>query len=290
MKKNREESTIAAEKKVIRDLVGLDEETPIVLNQVGWTSRVYLVNSGEIVFKFPRLEKVKEEYQREKPAFKLAHELRSEIRIPEVKWEHPENNYLGYRGIFGQSLDEVISLLTVDEKQRLGSRIGEFFKRFHKSYLPNMPLISVEQESSEHRQKLGSGLSAINKHFAKSEVTQIEKLVLEEYPEEMGRLGFTRGLCHGDLGYWNIVYGRNGEVGIIDFGDVGYYDTSIDFAGMNDEIILDAALGAYGENVSRSKIALRKRIMPILDLPYFIGCNDVERIEKTVARIRKSLK
>ena len=40
-------------------------------------------------------------------------------------------------------------------------------------------------------------------------------------------------LCHGDLGLWNIILNKK-QIGIIDFGDVGYYDSSIDFSGIGD--------------------------------------------------------
>lgn len=277
------------EKKLIREVVGLGADTQIILNEIGWTSRVYLVNSGEVVFKFPRSEKVKEEYRREIPAFKLAHRLKSEVQIPEVRWEHPNYNYLGYKGIVGSSLDEKILSLTNSEKKRLGSRIGAFLRQLHHSQLPDVPLMSIEQETLHFKQKFSSSLDAISKEFTKSEVDKLKELVCEEFPRLMGRLGFTKGLCHGDLGYWNIVYGSAGEVGIIDFGDVAYYDTSIDFAGMNDEILLDAALHSYGTEVSKEKINLRKKIIPVLDLPFFIESGNDESIEKKIAQIRRSL-
>ena len=53
--------------------------------------------------------------------------------------------------------------------------------------------------------------------------------------------------------------------------------------------MLDAVLSQYGDNKTlREKIVLRKQLLPILDLPYFIGKNNQEGIEKTIVRIRET--
>jgi hypothetical protein len=80
------------------------------------------------------------------------------------------------------------------------------------------------------------------------------------------------------------------QVGIIDFGDVGYYDHSKDFMGLGDPDLLEAALVAYGESkYLRRKIAVRQKILYILDLPFFIGKDDGVGIRKTVAKIKAIL-
>ena len=80
----------------MRDLAGLDESAEIVFSDFGWASRVYMVNKGEIVFKFPRDERVKDEYKLETRAYKLAKEIKSDILIPEG------GNRSWNRNIFGK--------------------------------------------------------------------------------------------------------------------------------------------------------------------------------------------
>jgi aminoglycoside phosphotransferase (APT) family kinase protein len=279
------EKTIFEEKEVIRALLGPDGD--IALDDFGWTSRVYIINSGEIVFKFPRSAKVKKEYKLEIPAYKLACEIADGILIPQVRWEHPDNNYLGYKGIVGRSFDKEASNLTTAERKRAGARLGAFLSKFHKCTLPTAPRKFLEKEFAEHKNKLALGLPAIKKYFTNAEVARITRLVLEEYPLRMERLGFKKGLCHGDLGYSNLICGPHGRIGIIDFGDVGYYDTSIDFAGMIDKDMLEAALEAYGEDISIEKIKLRQKVIPLFDLPFFAAKKDSGGIGKTIERIRK---
>jgi hypothetical protein len=58
MNKNKELATV-------KKLTSVSDENRIVLNEVGWTSRVYIVDNGEIVFKFPRGKKWQEECKHE---------------------------------------------------------------------------------------------------------------------------------------------------------------------------------------------------------------------------------
>lgn len=281
-----DKKTIAEEQRLVRELAGLDESATIVCNDVGWGSRVYIVNSGEIVFKFPRSEEVKREYALEVSAYRIAHEVGG-VSIPQIKWEHPKKNYLGYIGIVGESLDEVISALAASEKRSIGVQLGTFLRRFHERAIVEAPLMSLAKESAKYRHRLELGLPDIKKHFTETEVDEIRRLVEDDYPQKMLELGFRKGLCHGDLGYWNIICRPNCQIGIVDFGDVGYYDTSIDFAGMNDQDMLDAALETYGGDVSREKIELRMKVIPVLELPFFVGRGDRDSADRTAERIRR---
>ena len=65
---------------------------------------------------------------------------------------------------------------------------------------------------------------------------------------------------------------------------------SKDFIGLKDVSALNAALSVYGDNaILREKIALRKKVLAILDLPFFIGKNDQAGINNTVHNIRRAI-
>ncbi|PID96910.1 MAG: hypothetical protein CSA84_02135 [Actinomycetales bacterium] len=275
------------EEAIIRDLLQLDDATEIIFNDCGWTSRVYIIRDGEIAFKFPRNESVKEEYRFEVPACKTAHHIRGDVLIPEILWEHPDRDYIGYRGVVGAPLDQVSQSLSKDEKAGIGAALGTFLKQFHQQDLAGAPTISLESESAEHEKTMELSLPTASRHFTHNEVSAIRGLVSKHYPARMAKLGLNKGLCHGDLGYWNMIHSGDRRVGIIDFGDTGYRDVSIDFAGMTDVEVLDAALAAYGSHVEREKIELQMRIIPILDLTFFVGKEDQQGIERTVRRIRE---
>lgn len=54
--------------------------------------------------------------------------------------------------------------------------------------------------------------------------------------------------------------------------------------------VLDAALEAYGDTaVLRQKIAVRRKILYIVDLPFFIGKEDEDGIKKTVSKIKSTI-
>lgn len=290
MDQRTDEETILSEKHQVRTLAALPNDANIDFIDIGWTSRVYLVNDGEIVFKFPRTEAVREEYKREIAVYQLARELaHDDVLVPEICWTHPAQHYLGYRGIVGHPLEDVIDGLAPANKRRIGEQLGAFLNRFHGAAMENAMIMTQAKECEEYAYKLSLVLPCLEQHFAPSDVNRIKRLVLEDYPAEIARLGFEQGLCHADLGLWNMIYTEDGKVGLIDFGDTGYYDTAIDFAGLTDPVLLEAALGRYERPILREKIAWRMRLMSVLDLPFFIGKQDQAGILQTIERIRHVL-
>ncbi len=97
-------------------------------------------------------------------------------------------------------------------------------------------------------------------------------------------------LCHVDLGPWNVIVTATGDVGVIDFGDVGYEDPSHDFAGFGDDTILQAAFSTYGADyLLREKTALRIKAFPILDLPFYLGKHNETGVQACVDVVRRTL-
>ena len=109
----------------------------------------------------------------------------------------------------------------------------------------------------------------------------------EVLPSELRRLGHDPKLCHGDLGPWNVVVTPDNELGIIDFGDVGYWDASKDLCG-RDQGLLAAARDAYGadENL-RAKATVRDRAFPVLDMPFYMGKSDPAGVGMCLAETRR---
>lgn len=283
------QETIAKEKQIIAGVLNLPGDDTIILNDVGWESRVYIINSGEFVFKFPRSETVRKAYKQEIAGYRLVGQIKSAIVVPNVRWIHPHNNYFGYEGVIGSALEDEFHNLSEERKIKFGRELGTFLKQMHDLKLEGLPTMTLEQEIAEFQEKYRIGLSELKRHFSVTKRAKIEQLVFEIYPKKVRSLKMDKALCHGDLGYWNIIYGKNHQVGIIDLGDLGYYDRSKDFIGVNEQKMLDAVLSQYGDNeILREKIVLRQQILPILDLPYFIGKNNREGVEKTILRIRET--
>jgi aminoglycoside phosphotransferase (APT) family kinase protein len=281
---------VERERQLVRKLIGLSDSDHVVLNDRGWTSRVYIVNDGQYVVKFPRGEVVRREYASEIAVLNLLAQIESPVRVPVLRWLHPDNAYLGYEGIVGDEFAPMVALTDAETRRAVGYAVGSFLKQLHGLALEGARVMTIEDEIDEFQSKYDLASPVVTRDFTEDEQARLATLIEEEMPKELLRLGEDRALCHGDLGLWNMILQYDRQVGIIDFGDVGYYDHSKDFMGLGDPDLLEAALVAYGESkYLRRKIAVRQKILYILDLPFFIGKDDGVGIRKTVAKIKAIL-
>eukprot|EP01117_Protostelium_nocturnum_P015854 TRINITY_DN6183_c0_g1_i1.p1 TRINITY_DN6183_c0_g1~~TRINITY_DN6183_c0_g1_i1.p1 ORF type:complete len:300 (-),score=56.12 TRINITY_DN6183_c0_g1_i1:12-839(-) len=253
----------------------------------GWSSRVYIAEGGRFVVKFPRTEAAKEEYKNEIAVLRLVENCDLNIRVPKILWNSSANEYIGYQGIVGERYDSISEKVDGDVKRRIGKQLGEFLKKLHSLEVDGGRTVSIQDEIKDFQSKYRLALSVIQRDFSEEEQEKIRNLVFVEMPNEMERLGGEMKLCHGDLGYWNMILDDKGNIGVIDFGDAGYWDKSKDFIGMSDGETLDEAIKVYGDNeILRQKVAIRQKVLLLLDLPFFIGKGDKLGIQRTVAKIR----
>lgn len=276
---------IEREMQLVQKLAGVSKGA-VAPNDAGWDSRVYSVNGGQYFVKFPRSEKIRGRYTYEIAALRLAAQLGPAIQVPKIKWTHPANDYFGYEGVPGLGLGEIIPALDESAKQAVGEAIGEFLKKFHRLELPGTKARTVEQEIAQLQEWYEPAVPVIRQYLSEAERQKLDNLVGEVWPREVLELGRDAALCHGDLGIGNIFY-DNGRVGIIDFGDVGYYDRSKDFIGLEDLQVLEAALVAYGDHENlRQKIAARRVVPPIIGLRFYIDKKDGPGVQRKLASIK----
>jgi aminoglycoside phosphotransferase (APT) family kinase protein len=274
------------EEALIRRHVGANCDIAYV--DEGWDSRVYVVNGGEAVFKFPRTPAIKEQYQHEVAAFRLFEGIPTPVQLPRVRWAPADLAYLGYEGIVGISLSELLPLLSERDKQHIGAAIGGFLEQLHAADLPNVPERDVEGEIKRYFEKYALAAPALVDAFSRRELELIERFFLHELPTEMRRLGGEMRLCHVDLGPWNIIVTPDHQVGIIDFGDIGYEDPSSDFAGLCDDIVRDAALASHNaDDWLRQKATLRAKAFPILDIPFYLGKKNEAGVQACISLLRR---
>jgi aminoglycoside phosphotransferase len=279
----------AGQKKQVQALTGADMDQ-IKYNEIGWTSRVYVVSGGRFVVKFPRKERVKSEYKQEVKIYKLLEQIDTDIQVPKLRWSHPDNEYLGYEGIVGVEFDSVSGTITTDHQRTIGHSIGIFLKQLHQLTLDEPHVMTVDDEIAQFQAKYEASLSVIRQEFSKDEQTKVSAFIYNDMPENMRQLGSDPALCHGDLGYWNIILKEDGKIGIIDFGDVGYYDRAKDFCGLQDATMLNAAIEAYGDSeLLRQRIAIRQKAIPFLDLQYYAEGKDMAKIQETIEAIKVGL-
>jgi len=287
--RNNDAALIEDEKLIVKSLAGADSDQ-IQLNDSGWTSRVYVIDNGRLVFKFPRTESVKKEYVQEIKIYKLLEQLQIHLQVPKLRWTHPHNDYFGYEGIVGTQFTSQVTSLSEEEKSKLGNDIGEFLRQLHKLNLDDPHVMNVEDEIRQAKEKYAGCSPTLHERFSTEEIARLDSFINELMPATMRQLGQDTALCHGDLGYWNLLIKDDGLLGAIDFGDIGYYDRSKDFCGLQDRAILDAALETYGDNaILRQKIDIRQKFLPFFDLQYFAASQNEQATNETLTKIRTAL-
>jgi len=276
---------------IVKELTNITDENHIFLNEIGWTSRVYIVNSGEFVFKFLKSKKYKEELEHEINILKLIEKHNFSVNIPSINIVGENNTYVGFCGITGKSITaEIINKLSNEQKGKIGTQIGSFLKELHIiDYKGKSP--STENSINEwFQESFSKRKRTLKKYFTEKELNFIEDLVTN-LPRKSAKLGIEQVFCHGDLGYNNILLTADLEVGIIDFGDAGNLDKSYDFIGIEDDAILEAAILAYGgDDVLREKIAIRRQLLPLMEMLFLIDRKEKEEIKKCVSKILNNMK
>jgi aminoglycoside phosphotransferase (APT) family kinase protein len=233
------------EQAVVRQVLGLGDHVDVDYDDDGWDSRVYLVNRGQAVFKFPRSPEAKLQYGREVRVLDALQTTDSPILIPRVQWRDPDLEWFGYRGIVGQQLSAVLPQLDVETKRFVGRSLGLFLRELHTRRIDGLPVVSVGGEIAQYQEKYRLSLAALDA-LTRRERAVARSFFCEILPNHLRKLGGELRLTHGDLGPWNIILADDSEVGVIDFGDASYQDPSKDFSGFGDDIILEAALATYG--------------------------------------------
>ncbi|MBB4037675.1 Ser/Thr protein kinase RdoA (MazF antagonist) [Dysgonomonas hofstadii] len=276
---------------IVKELTNVADENSIVLNEVGWTSRVYIVNNGEIVLKFLKDKQYKEEFEHEINILRLIKEHQFNVNIPLISSSGEDNTYIVFNGLMGKSMTtKFIDILTKEEKRKIGIQIGLFLKTLHTiAYKGKSP--NSENDIFEWFQKsFNKRKNTLKKHFHENELVTIENLVTT-LPQKSQKLGIEQVFCHGDLGYNNILLTDSLEVGVIDFGDAGYNDKSYDFVGLEDDDILDAAILAYdGDEILKAKVEIRRQLLPLMEMLFLIDKKDKEGVIQCVEKMRINLK
>ena len=279
----------AREVALVRSLAGVRDEDDVQFEDEGWDSRVYVVNRGAIVFKFPRTPEARAAYDGEIAILRVLAGGDGRVVVPTVEWVGPDQSYIGYRGIVGRQLGRVAPSPSLADQRRIGRDLGAFLATLHATDPSGFVAMSVDDEISQFTRKFAASRDAIEPEFTRSEWNRLVAFFSARLPETMRALGSEPCVCHGDLGEYNVVLGDDGRVGVIDFGDVGIVDAAKDFMGL-DGVMLDAALDAYGGSESlRAKVDIRTLALPALDLPFYLGKGDADGVAGCVDRLRGSL-
>jgi len=276
---------------IVKRLTGVSDESRIEISEIGWTCRAYIIDSGKIVFKFPRNAKHREECKYEVAALELVKEQAFNISVPVLNWTVDDNSYFGFFGITGAPLREVIDGLTDEKKIEIGTQLGGFLRQLHGIKIcGDVKALTLEEQALEYQNWYRKGKEFLIEYFSETELIKIDDFFEHEVPECMvgtNELVF----CHGDLDYNNTLIDRKNQVGVIDFGDAGLYDRSQDFRGMDDEVLRESMMKAYGgdEVISKAASMTTSKMIDVLNLIYCIEnnyVNGVDNIENCLKQVR----
>ena len=278
------------ELKIVKQLTGADDNR-IEVSEVGWTSRVYIIDGGKIVFKFPRNAKFREGCKQEVAVLKLLKGRQFNLNVPVLNWTTEDNSYFGFYGVVGKPLGAIIDSLNEQQKIEIGTQIGNFVKQLHtiKDY-GNIKAQTLDEQAKEYRDWYQKDRDLLKDFFSKSEMKTIDDFFDNEVPKSMTGLG-ELVFCHGDLDYNNTLIDSKNQVGVIDFGDAGLYDRSQDFRGMDDEVLREAMIKAYGDSevISKTAAEATSKMIDVLNMLYCIEQRDLVGINDYLKRIRSKL-
>ncbi len=289
MKETSDLNELEAEKNLARSILKVPSGEELYIIESGWTSRVYLARQGELVCKFPRYQEVKKEYEVEIEILRALASVELPVQVPEVLEVGNDFRYLAYHGVKGDVLK--FQNIGKGDKKLIGQAIGQFIKALREQTLRMGHDLKLDKEISEHLEKYELGKSQWERVLSKEEFEILQRFMTCEYENRMRSLGFRAECSHGDLGFWNILFDKeSGSIGVIDFGDYGIYDESIDFVGLRDPEMLNEALELFsGSEELRAKIHLRQSLLPVLEMPYYAGKSLESEIVQITGALRKGL-
>jgi aminoglycoside phosphotransferase len=256
----------------------------------GWSSRAYLVDNGKIVYKFPRSAEVMAGYEREIAALNLFASQSLPMATQRFRSLDPNGPYFSYYGLVGRQLTALLPEADRSAKYDFGRQIGHFLSRLHALELPSAPVVAVRDEVREYQDKYQLATPMINEYYVPREQKKVAEFFYEEMPDRMTMLGSQSKLSHGDLGLYNVIVDDEDSLGVIDFGNIGYYDQSKDFIDFGDADVLSGALEVYGDSqILREKIAVRTIAMQAIELVYYRSKHDEQGVQHAIDDLRRLL-
>jgi len=274
----------------VQEIFDVEDAERIVFNDRGWFSRVYVVDGGKYVVKFRR-EKVatREEYEVETETLRVLGSLQTDVMLPKLVAVGNDFEYIAYEGVVGTGFYKVLSGLSLEQRQAVGVALGVFLRQLHGLELPKAKLFDLEWEINKMQESYLTVVEVLKERLEAGVMGRVDDFMMKQMPERIRELGLGKRFCHGDLGLWNMFYDEAERLGIIDFGNAGYYDESKDFWGLTDDEILSSALESYGSNeVLREKVEIRRKCILFSDLVFYTTKGKEDDIAGVVEKVKNT--
>jgi aminoglycoside phosphotransferase (APT) family kinase protein len=202
----------------------------------GWDNKVFLLNE-KIIFRFPRRKIAVELIERESSVLKNLPDF-PDLIIPRPKYMgHPTTAYpfpfQGYNKIPGVEAGHA----RLSDQERIASLpiLAAFLKQLHYINEKQALIIGAKPQIFD-RTEMDSTINNLHERVDKiiaNKICKINKECLQQeitIARKIKLLNDDRCLVHGDLYYRHLLFDSGRLTGIIDWGDTGINDKSVDLA------------------------------------------------------------
>lgn len=271
------------ELQIIKQLTGFDSDQ-IKLANDGFWSRGYVINNGEIVFKFKKSPEVS--YKTEIKALNFVNSLNLSVNLQKVGWISSDDTYLGVYGVVGRSLNT----LTIPNYTNIGEQLANFLHQIHRAHPKNANTMTQENEITIWRERYQKSHDFLAIYFSDAEITRLDSFFLQSAPNTLHKLGEKLVFSHGDLGDSNILVDENGKIGVIDFSEMLYLDEAADFMDVGSDRLRQVMLKRYkADDVLKEKVRIRILLRPLFVLGDYARRGDKTQVKKIISRIKELL-
>ena len=232
----------------------------IVFSDQGFLSYGYIINNGEIIFKFKKNPSVS--YRNEIELLNFLNAQNLCVKLQKVAYISPDDSYVGLYGVKGETIEN--KELSLETKKSIGFKLGEFLKTLHSLSPDCEGICTLPYELTAWQDRFIKSEEIIKRYFTESETEKLHKFMFEVAPKKLLSLGENYVFSHADLGECNILLDSEDNIGVIDFNESGYADEAADFMDIEDDEICFSALDSYGaDEVLREKVKIRRLVRPL---------------------------
>ena len=258
----------------------------IKLSNLGSYSRAYIINKGEIVFKFKKRPGVT--YKNEAKILKIIENLDLKINTQRIFRESEDDSFLALYGVKGKSIKN--QSLSESEKTKIVKNLAEFLKNLHSKTPENLNKTSLDEEISAWQERFARSEKALKNYLTKTELEKAKDLIINQVPEKLKQLGEKPVFSHGDFWENNIFLDENNNLGIIDFSDAGYYDEAADFTYLESDELTEKILDYYdADETLREKVRLRRLIKPMFVISAYLTPENNPALKSYATKIKTTI-
>ena len=203
----------------------------------GWDNKVFLVDE-HIIFRFPRRKIAVETITRENTVLKNIQILNLDVEVPNPKYigyptslyPYPFHGYEMLQGVSGCHAQ-----LSMQDRISSLARLAHFLKRLHSVDKSQAIAMGAEAQLFD-RTNTSKAVNALNERVEKITVRKIVNIDKDQFQHEMKQIqkinlpADDKCLVHGDLYCRHLMFNNGQLTGIIDWGDTGINNESIDLS------------------------------------------------------------